>query len=293
MIHSNDLCFDTNPKLGHKKHIFSPNSKLIALYTSDYSIQIWDISNLKKIHEIRTVDEYNRIMAFSPDAKLFAALAMNENLSVFDLDTGTHLNQIKENIYRPNHIYFLNNDRLLVYGFWARIVISQIQLLDARTGTVSRVINVGHRRTYYHKVKLLSPVGCIAIFDHNGPQKTCEIWDFEAGTLKRSFEVPDEVQHFHLLPCNAHLRINEAIVPLSLADPSNCCSDLLSFEGFWIKRGDERLVFIPQDYASNLIAVRSNRAVFHPFIGYDWERFATSQFFDTLEFDFSTNGPFV
>lgn len=293
VIHSNDLGFDTNLELGHKKHIFSPDSKLIALYTSDYSIQIWDTLSLTKIHEIQAVDQYNRTMAFSPDAKFIAALAKNEELFVFDLDKAVHLNQFEENVYRPTHIYFLNNDRLLVYGFWTRRTESQIQLLDAHTGTVSRAINVGHRRTYNHKVKLLSPVGCIAIFDHNGHQKICEIWDFETGTLKWSFEVPDEVQHFHLLPCNAHLRIDEAIVPLSITDLSNCCSDLLSFEGFWIKRGDERLVFIPQDYASNLIAVRSNRAVFHPFIGYEWERFATSQFFDTLEFDFSTNGAFI
>lgn len=293
VIHSNDLCFDTNLELGHKRHLFSPDSKLIALYTSDYSIQIWDTQSLKKIHEIQAVDQYNRTMAFSPDAKLIAALATDENLFVFDLDTGVHLDQFKKDVYRTNHIYFLTNDRLLVYGFWARTTVSQIQLLDAHTGTVLRVINVGRRRSYYHKVKLLSSVGCIAIFDHNGHQKTCEIWDFETGTLKRSFEAPDEVQHFHLLPCNAHLRIDEAIVPLSTPDLSNCCSDLLSFEGFWIKRGDERLVFIPQDYASNLLAVRGNRAIFHPFIGYDWERFATSQFFDTLEFDFSTNGAFV
>ncbi|KAK1242502.1 hypothetical protein MKX08_005314 [Trichoderma sp. CBMAI-0020] len=103
--------------LGHKKNTFSPDSKLVALYTSDYSIQIWDTLSLKKIHEIQTVDCYNRTIAFSPDAKLIAALSKNGNLFVFDLDTGVHLDQCKENSHRPTHIYFLNNDRLLVYGF--------------------------------------------------------------------------------------------------------------------------------------------------------------------------------
>lgn len=251
------------------------------------------------IHAIKGVAQGYTAMAISPDSKLIAAVAADNHLLVFDLEAGVHLDQFKGKFGRPTLISFLDNDRLLIGRPSTEILFSaQISLLDARTAMVLRVFQPGNWLGRSHQLAIFQPLDCIALID----RKICEIWDLKTGTLKRKFEVPEEAENVQLLPCKAHFRIDEnlyplpnrqILFPLSIPDLSNCCSDLISFENFWIKRGDERLVFIPQDYASNLITVRSNRAIFHPFAGYFWTRLAASKALDTLDFDFSMDEPFV
>lgn len=292
VFHLSDLGFSY--VLDSQRHMFSPDSKLIALHNIHNVIQIWDTQSLQMIHKIQTVDQgYYPAMAISPDSKLIATVTTNEHLSMFDLEAGVHLDQFKGSFHQPRYIYFFGNDRLLVSDCVAGTLSHQIQLLDAQTGAVLRVIKPGYWVSALHKLEIFLPIECIAIIDRIDHQKICEIWDLKIGTLKRRLEVPDGMKHFHLLPCTMHLRIDEAVVPLSMPDLSDCCSDIISFERLWIKRGDERLVFIPQDYASNLILLRDHKAIFHSFSRYDWERCATSKVFDTLDFDFSINEHFI
>lgn len=269
-----------------QRHIFSPDSKLIAVQTHhfDRNIEIWDIQSLNMIHFIGNISVGHSAMAISPDSTLIAAVAENDHLFVFDLEARVRLNQFEGKFHQPTWIRFLDNDRLLIYQRG-----SEISLLDVHTAMVLRVIKRSGIQLFHPKLKIFQPIDCIAIIDH----KACEIWDLKTGTLKRTFDTPVFAKNTHLLPCKAHLRIDGILVPLSIPDLSNCCSDSISFENLWVKRGDERLVFIPQDYASNLIAVISNRAIFCPFTGYDWARVSASKVLDSLSFDFSMDEPFI
>ncbi|KAL7972755.1 hypothetical protein HDV63DRAFT_393314 [Trichoderma sp. SZMC 28014] len=296
VIHVNNLgYFHDVPD--SQRHIFSPDSKLIALHTCANDIQIWNTQSVEMIYKIQAASRKQPAMAISPDSKLIAAEAANEHLTVFDLETGAHLDQFKGSFHEPRCIHFLDNDRLLVSNSVAGTLAPQIHLLNARTGTVLRVIRPDERLSLYSKLKIFLSTEYVAIIGQTGwSHKTCEIWDLKASTLQRRFfdvKVPFKMKRLHFLPCAAHARIDKAVLPLFIPDLSDCCSDRMSFDSLWIKRGGERLVFIPQDYASNLITVRNNTAMFHPFTGYDWERFDPSTAVDTLDFDFSTNEPLI
>lgn len=137
------------------------------------------------IHKIQPVDQgYYPAMAISPDSKLIATVAANEQLSMFDLEAGIHLAHFKGSSHQTKYIYFFDNDRLIVSDCVAGTPFHQIQLLDAQTGAVLRVIRPGYWASALHKLKVFQPIECIAIIDRIDHQKICEIWDLKTGTLK-------------------------------------------------------------------------------------------------------------
>lgn len=109
------------------------------------------------------------------------------------------------------------------------------------------------------------------------------------GMVMGSFEKTGKLEYCQLLPCKAHLRIDEAIVPLRQPDSLGCCSHRLSLEGLWIKRGNEKLVCISPDYASTLIAVRCKGASFQSITESSRKTSLSilNKPIKTLEFDFS------
>lgn len=275
--------------------IFSPDSKFVALWTVHRTIQIWDTQSFTMAQEIKTTYWWYPNMAFSFDSKLFAVTTTNQQLDVFDLQTGLHLTRIKEVFSHTMHLNFLLQDRIILCnrhmpGLSHKQYAIILKLLDAHSGAVLRVIELLHPPCNSYQVKSFSAVNILLVIMD---KKTCRIWDLETGRLENDFEVVANIDDIHLLPCKAHLRINERIVPLSISDSPDCCSHRISFEKPWIKRGDEKLLFIPQDYSSDLMAVRCDSVSFQPFMASARGRFTTSQLINTLRFDLSINEGFI
>lgn len=275
--------------------IFSPDSKFVALWTVHKTIQLWDTQSFTMAQEIKTTCWWYPNTAFSLDSKRFAVTTTNQQLDVFDLQTGLHLTQIKEVFNHTMHMNFPSQDSIILCNrqkpeLFDKQYTMILKLLDAHSGAVLRVIELLHPPCNSYQVKSFSAANILLVIMD---KKACRIWDLETGRLENDFEVVANIDDIHLLPCKAHLRVNEGIVPLSTSDSSNCCSHEISFEKPWIKRGDEKVLFIPQDYSSDLMAVRCDSVSFHPFMASARGRFATSQLSNTLRFDFSINKGFI
>lgn len=269
----------------------SREGKLFALWTTDHFIQIWDTQSMAMVHEVRAINQFEPVMQLSLDSERIVVTATDEQLCILNLGAIVVLNQLKGSFERIKGIGLLNRDRILLLNGEAPGNPPRIQLLDVHTGTIIRIIKLTHEK--FSDCWLISyPRADILFIVIN--HKKCEIWDLETGTLKTTFKMDEHVGDIHLFPCKAHFRINETIMPLSTSGSSSCRSHGVSFERFWIKHGDEKLVFVPQDYASALMTVRDKGASFQPFSVRHWERSgASQQLINTLKFDFSTNGNFV
>ncbi|PTB58675.1 hypothetical protein M431DRAFT_477859 [Trichoderma harzianum CBS 226.95] len=257
---------------------FSPDGNFLAIYTPHHDTQIWDIRRRTVVHKFQS--RYSKV-AFSQDSKRIVYLLTSEKLSMFDLGTCDHLAQIEVGMGRLCHWSFDSNNRLVLFYSASSSGPSQRQLRGAHTELISRVIQLPS------SISLLKPVPAtnIVITRWDG---RCEIWDLTTGTVMGSFENAGELAYSQLLPCKAHLRIDEAIVPVSKPDSLGCCSHRLSLESLWIKRGNDKLVYIPPEYASALITVGCKGVLFQPFKESRWNIFrSNSEPINTLEFDFS------
>ncbi|KAL6828276.1 hypothetical protein V8C40DRAFT_240604 [Trichoderma camerunense] len=255
---------------------FSPDGNFFAIHTPHNDIHIWDIRRRTVVHKFPG----NRdCVAFSQDSKRIVYVSTSEKLSMFDLGTCDHLAQIEVDMGRLWHWSFDSNDRLVLFYYEQSCGPDQMRLRDAHPKFISRVIQINHAPSPFGHFRAVPAANVVVVklFDR------CEIWDMTTGTVMGSFENTGELEYCQLLPCKAHLRIDEAIVPLKRQGSLGCCSHRLSLEGFWIKRGNERLVYIPPDYASALIAVRCKGVSFQPF----GRGFGHSNIINTLEFEFS------
>lgn len=267
-----------------KCNIFSPDSRLFVLWTTDNFIQIWDIQSMAIIRTIQAINQFHLAMAFSLDSKRIAVTATDEQLWILNLGEDVVTNQLKGDFERIGYIKFLTRNRILLLNGEALDNPPRIQILDADAGTILHVITLTHTKYSSYQLKSFPTADILFIVVN---YEMCEMWDLETGTLRTTFEMDKNIGSIHLLPCKAHVQINEAIISLSTSDLSSCRSHGASFERFWIKHGDEKLVFVPQDYASALMAVGCKGASFQPFSIRDWGTSSTSQLINTLKFDFS------
>lgn len=268
---------------------FSPNSNFLALFPTNFDMHIWDIRRRTIIHKFHSI--YPRV-AFSQDSKRIAYLSRSEKLCMFNVGTGDHLAQIEVDKITLRVWIFDSNDRLLLFHCEKPSSPVQTQL----TGTYTELVSIAVQPNDAYPIVYSSrpvPAAKAIIVDLGG---RCEIWDMTTGTVMGGFKKEwYEQAKSQLLPCNAHLRIDEVIVPLSKQDSLGCCSHRLSLEGLWIKRGNEKLVCIPPDYASALIALRCKVAFFLPVENKSSRNIfrSTLDFINTLAFDFSGNENYI
>ncbi|KAL6811264.1 hypothetical protein GGI42DRAFT_340009 [Trichoderma sp. SZMC 28013] len=257
---------------------FSPNSNFLALFPTNFDMHIWDIRRRTIIHKFHSI--YPRV-AFSQDSKRIAYLSRSEKLCMFNVGTGDHLAQIEVDKITLRVWIFDSNDRLLLFHCEKPSSPVQTQL----TGTYTELVSIAVQPNDAYPIVYSSrpvPAAKAIIVDLGG---RCEIWDMTTGTVMGGFKKEwYEQAKSQLLPCNAHLRIDEVIVPLSKQDSLGCCSHRLSLEGLWIKRGNEKLVSLRCKVAFFLpVENKSSRNIFR----------STLDFINTLAFDFSGNENYI
>ncbi|KAL6834132.1 hypothetical protein J3E69DRAFT_353489 [Trichoderma sp. SZMC 28015] len=279
---------DYRPLIGAlRDNMFSPDDNLLVLVTDSEDIHIWDIRRRTVVHKFQGRYPW---VAFSQDSKRFAYLSPSEKICIFDLETCDHLAQIEVDEENPIFWSFDSNDRLVLFYHEKSGGPVQVQPRDPHTELISRIIQLNQAPLFFLSFKPVPAANIVVALLAD----RCEIWDMTTGTVMGSFANTGKPGYSQLLPCKAHLRIDERVVPLTKQDSLGCCSHRLSLEGLWIKRGNEKLVCISPDYASALIAVRYKGASFQPFIENSWKFFrSTSKLINTLEFDFSGNENYI
>ncbi|KAL7909284.1 hypothetical protein GGI35DRAFT_376166 [Trichoderma velutinum] len=270
----------------------SPDGNLLAICIPT-RICIWDIRTRTVVHNFQSM---NPRVAFSQDSKRIAYLSTNERLSMFDLGTCDHFAHILVDPGKIIHWSFNSNDRLVLFYREESSGPVQSQLRGVRSELISRVIQLNHALNHAPPFTSFESVPAANIVIAKLGDR-CEIWDLTTGMVIGKFENTGKLAYSQLLPCKAHLRVDEAIVPISKQASLGCCSHRLSLEGLWIKRGNEKLVYIPPDYALGLIAVRCKGASFQPFKEHEssWSIFPSNSTFiiNTLKFAFSGNENYI
>ncbi|KAJ4861096.1 hypothetical protein T069G_06084 [Trichoderma breve] len=269
---------------------FSPDDSLLALYTENrftIDIHIWDI---RRRTVTRKIEGSNHWVAFSQDSKRIAYLISTSRIAMFDLKTWERLASIEVDREKTRFCCFDKDDRLVLFYAAKSKGPVQMQITGYHTETVSRIIQLDHVPSHIHSFKPVPAANVVIV----QVADRCEIWDLATGLMMGSFTNIGGLAYSQLLPCKAHLRIDGVIVPVSKPEPLSCCSHRLSLDGLWIKRGNEKLVYIPPDYASALIAVGCKGASFLPFKKRNWNIFrSNSKLINTLEFDFSRNQSYI
>lgn len=281
--------------------IFSPNSQFIAIYQVNGVVDLFNWESGEKVLKasgadylpyssyvlkdrpfspdsnllaLHTDDHYIHIwdirgrtvthkfqseipwVAFSQDSKRIAYMSTSEKISTFDLRTCNHMAHIGVDAENTTTLWsFDSNDRLVLFYAAKSSGPVRFQLRGDHTELISRVIQLNDDDTLRHY--------------------------FTPG-------------YGRLLPCEAHLQVEEVTVPLSIPDTKRCCSHRLSLAGLWIKRGNEKLVYIAPHYEPALIILGNKGAFFRPSINKSRNNSrSNSNVIDTLEFDFSRNETYI
>ena len=95
---------------------FSPDSSLIADgigTTDDYRVNLWNIRTGKKLAPIKSLNDYQKPVAFSPDNRLLA-LSNDGNIQVWDMRTRKLLRTLKGNAgpFAQAHVFSSDGDLL-------------------------------------------------------------------------------------------------------------------------------------------------------------------------------------
>ncbi|KKP04664.1 hypothetical protein THAR02_03207 [Trichoderma harzianum] len=240
---------------------------------------IWDAQEMmmKKNCPVapKTIVSY---MTFSPNSQFIAIYWVNSVVDLFEWESGERVFRSSEASNRPNYIEkfmgstFSPNSNL--FTFWT--VNGYMYICDIRRRAIAHKLQVKYGQMAFSqdskRIAYLSPNeekpmfwsfdsnGQLVLFYHGKSSGPVQVQPGGPHTEVISHTIqlnhaPSSVFSFRPVPASN-------IVIAKLADRC-CCSHKLSLEGFWIKRGNEKLVYIPPDYATALIAVRCNGVSFH------------------------------
>jgi WD40 repeat protein len=157
--------------------VFSPDDKVLATLTGEWTIQFWDAQSGKPLHHISPLSSMQSL-AFSPDGKTLASAG--DALFLWDVNTGKKLLEIggkKQNIFC---VRFSPNGKLLACCGQDPVV----RLWDATTGRQVREL-VGHSADWIIEQASFSPSGETLVSASR--DRTAIVWDVATGKEMRKY----------------------------------------------------------------------------------------------------------
>ena len=164
---------------------YSPDGRLLASASWDYTTKIWDLSKNHPLLTIQTEGDQASDIVFSPDGTRLAVSYATGVTKLLDVTIGYEMLSLPNN-KATTCLAFSPDGSLLAVGYYDGIATGTVYLWDLKTGQVSLSLNA---LPYIVNGVDFSPDGK-RLLTSSG-DGTAKVWDAAKGTLLLTLEKPN------------------------------------------------------------------------------------------------------
>jgi WD40 repeat protein len=234
---------------------FSPDGKTLASASNDKTVKLWDAGSGKALQTLKGHSSEVHAVAFSPDGKTLASY--DKTVKLWDVGLGKALQTFKGHSDWIKAVAFSPDGKMLASASFDKTV----KLWDAGSGKALQTLK-GH--SAWIKAVAFSPDGktlASASFD-----KTVKLWDAGSGKALQTLKIESGVQRLWFSVTGDCLWSDKGVL-LTTGPPDNgvpraaSISLLLSGEE-WVCWNGKRVLWLPSEYRSSVVAVHDNTVGF-------------------------------
>ncbi|CAN9360228.1 unnamed protein product [Alternaria alternata] len=240
-----------------KAVVFSPDGKTLASASRDETVKLWDAGSGKALQTLNGHSDEVKAVVFSPDGKTLASASRDETVKLWDAGSGKALQTLKGHSDWVNAIAFSPDGKTLASASSDKTA----KLWDAGSGKALQTLK-GH----------LDWVNAIA-FSPDGKKlasasrdRTVKLWDVGSGEALQTLKADSAVQKLWFNVTGNCLWSDKGVL-LTTGPPDNgvpraaSMSLSLSVEE-WICWNGKRILWLPSEYRSSVVAVHDNTVGF-------------------------------
>lgn len=161
---------------GHSADIYSlaysPDGRLLASGSKDYTIRLWDTATGLELRTLRGHSHWVNAVAFSPDGKLLASASADHTIRLWEVASGKLVQMLSGHDKSVNAVAFLPDGRSLVSGSDDHTIV----VWDVATGSARQTLS-GHTREVY-AISLSADGRTLASGSYD---RTLRVWDLASG----------------------------------------------------------------------------------------------------------------
>ncbi|CAN9240616.1 unnamed protein product [Alternaria alternata] len=236
---------------------FSPDGKTLASASGDKTVKLWDAGSGKALQTLNGHSDEVKAVVFSPDGKTLASASRDETVKLWDAGSGKALQTLNGHSDEVKAVVFSPDGKTLASASRDETV----RLWDAGSGKALRTLN-GHFN--WIDAVAFSPDG--KTLASASRDETVRLWDVGSGEALQTLKADSAVQKLWFNVTGNCLWSDKGVL-LTTGPPDNgvpraaSMSLSLSVEE-WICWNGKRILWLPSEYRSSVVAVHDNTVGF-------------------------------